>query len=317
MPFLLDLNPSFLSALTTILRAEDVDVIHTSHGVCAAAVLARVLSPATTVTYAAQNVEAEHARDFVDPELPVYKRLLGPRLIPLIERATVRCADLVTTVSEKDREAFVDRYGVSPDRIETIPTGAQSISASELESPAIVRERLGLDSDRPVAVFHGSYAHPPNEEAVTLIVDEIAPALRDRGVDIQFLLLGKEVPAVDSDDIVVPGFVEDLHSVLHAADLAVVPIRHGGGTKTKMFDYISVALPIVTTTKGAEGIDLIDGEHAYITADVDETFLECIARLAAEPELQAELETALRSLADRLTWDRSVERIAAFYDGKA
>lgn len=68
MPFLLDLNPSFLSTLATILRSEDVDVIHTSNGVCGATLLARLFSPSTTVTYAAQNVEADHARDFVDPE---------------------------------------------------------------------------------------------------------------------------------------------------------------------------------------------------------------------------------------------------------
>lgn len=236
-------------------------------------------------------------------------------MIPLIERATVACADLVTTVSEKDREAFIERYGVASDRIRAIPTGTQSVDESELEDRNAVRERLGLDSNVPVAVFHGSYAHPPNEEAFELLVDEIVPALRERGVELQVLLVGKGVPDVDTGDVVVAGFVDDLFSVLHATDFAVVPIQHGGGTKTKLFDYISVGLPIVTTAKGAEGVDLVDGEHASITEAVDEAFLDRIEHLATASEQRAEYATALRSLADQLTWERSVDRLAAFYDG--
>lgn len=57
-----------------------------------------------------QNVEADHAQDFVAPDLPVYKRVLGPRLIPGIERVTVWCADGVITVSESDRDRLIARY---------------------------------------------------------------------------------------------------------------------------------------------------------------------------------------------------------------
>lgn len=310
LPFLLDLNPSFVCALARVLRAESVDVIHTSNGVCTASVLTRLTSPETTVSYASQNVEADHARDFVDPELPVYKRVLGPRLIPWIERATIACADLMTTVSEKDRETFIEWYGVAPERITAIPTGTQEVDESSLEPPDVVRERLGLESGVPVAVFHGSYAHPPNEEAFELLAEEIAPTFVG---EVQFLLVGKGVPELGGENVVVAGFVEDLFSVLHAADFAVVPILHGGGTKTKLYDYISLGLPIVTTEKGVEGVDLEDGVHALVTDGAGEEFTEAVAELAESETRWAELRENLVDLSEALSWSRSVERLARFY----
>lgn len=313
LPFLMDLNPWFMDTLAHVLRKEAVDVVHLSNGVCTAAALSRVVSSNTAVTYAAQNVEADHARDFVNPDLPAYKRLLGPRLIPWIERVTLACADLVTTVSEKDRDSFVDQYGLNPAYVQAIPTGTQSVDRADLETRRDIRDRLGLDPDVPVAVFHGSYAHPPNEEAIELLVDEIVPELESQGVDVQFLLVGKGIPAVDRENVIVAGFVDDLFSVLNAADFAVVPIRHGGGTKTKMYDYISLGLPIVTTSKGAEGIDLESGVHAIVTEDADERFVGAVEDLSDSPSLRTQLQEDLKVLSEILSWSRSVEKLAEFY----
>jgi glycosyltransferase involved in cell wall biosynthesis len=312
LPFLTDLNPSFIRALVKILRREDVDVVHLSHGVCTARVLSLVLRSNTLVNYASQNVETEHATDFVNPDLPVYKRFLGPRLIPAIERATVWCADAVTTVSEKDRETFIERYDVDSDRIRAIPTGTEMIDENELEDRAAVREQYGLD-DGTVAVFHGFYDHAPNRKAAELIDEAIAPALRRRGVDVEFLLVGKGAPAVSSSNVHAAGFVEDLYSVLGAADFAVVPIRYGGGTKTKMYDYISLGLPMVATEKALEGIDLEDRRHALITDGDVGAFVDAVERLAANRDLAAEMAENLEQLAADWSWERSTSRLSVFY----
>lgn len=313
LPFLTDLNPSFVRALACVIRREDVDVVHLSHGVCTGRALAAALRRGTVVNYASQNVEAEHARDFVDPELPVYKRLLGPRLIPAIERATVRCADCVTTVSEADREALIERYGVAESRIRAIPTGTTLVDEADLEPREEVRQRYGLDAEA-VGVFHGSYAHPPNAEAVELLAETVGPAVRERGVDAEFLLVGKGMPEVDDPDVTTAGFVEDLLSTLSAADFAVVPIHHGGGTKTKVYDYLSLGLPLVSTAKGVEGIDLEDGVHGVVTEAVDEAFVDGVARLARDAELRETFGENVRDFARERTWERSGEWLDVFYD---
>jgi glycosyltransferase involved in cell wall biosynthesis len=313
IPFLTDLNPSFLRGVRHAIADASIDVVHVSTGVCATR-LATALNGNVTVVYAAQNVEADHARDFVDPDLPAYKRLGGPRLIPLVERASVACADGLTTVSEADRERFVELYGVDPNRVCAVPTGTEPIGESSLEDAEKIRDRYGLVGG-PLAVFHGYYEHPPNREAAEVIDEEIAPALRERGVDVEFLLVGKGAPAVSSPNVHTTGFVEDLYSVLGAADLAVVPILHGGGTKTKVYDYISLGLPVVATEKALEGIDLEDRRHALVTTDVDEAFVENIETVASDEGLSSEIAANLRELAEEWNWDRSAERLEALYRG--
>ncbi|WP_123538494.1 glycosyltransferase family 4 protein [Halosimplex salinum] len=311
LPFLTDLNPSFVGAVRRVFSNEPIDVVHLSSGVCTTRLVNRFDGDASVV-YAAQNVEADHAKDFVDPTLPAYKRAAAPKLIPLIERTTVACADAVTTVSAKDRDRFVDRYDVPRDHVRAIPTGTEKVDRSALEETPTIRDRFGLD-DRPVAVFHGYYDHPPNREAANLIGERIAPAVLERDLDVQFLLVGRNAPAISAPNVHVAGFVDDLYSTLDAADVAIVPILHGGGTKTKIYDYLSLQLPMVTTRKGIEGIDIEDERHALVSDTVDEEFVDAIHRLIRDGELATELRGNLGALVETLDWTRSADRLDEFY----
>lgn len=311
-PFLTDYNPSFLRTLARVLAAHDVDVIHLSNGVCGARALAALRRADATVVYGAQNVEADHARDYVDESLPVHKRVLGPRLIPLIERLTVACADRVTTVSEADRRSFRERYGVDEARIAAIPTGTTPVDAATLPPKRAVRERFGVDAET-VAVFHGWYDHRPNREAVETIETVLAPAIRERGVDLEFLLVGKGMPDSDVPGVTSVGFVDELFPALHAADLAAVPILHGGGTKTKVYDYVSLGLPMVTTERGIAGIDLDPGTHCLVTDGVGSGFVDALVELATDDARRRAMRDALRAWARDHSWERSVDRLDAFY----
>lgn len=314
--YLTDLNPAFLAAVGRALRSEPLDVVHVAlpKGVLASALAVRVGGHDTAVVYAAQNVEAVHARDVEDPELPLYKRLVGPRFIPALERLSLRAADYVTTVSERDRETFVERFGVDPARVRAVPTGTHAVDRDRLADRDVVRSRHGLH-DGPVLVFHGSHSHPPNREAVRLLRDRVVPGLRDGGVEAQCLLVGRGMPTVPDDAFRTAGFVDDLFSTLAAADAAVVPIRHGGGTKTKVFDYLGVGLPIVTTAKGAEGIELVDDEHALVVPEVDDGFVDAVERVVTDEPLRQRLGAAARRLAEgQYAWERSVEALSTFYE---
>lgn len=313
-PFLTDLNPSFITTMGRVLQRENVDIVHASKGICSTKMLTKLLRSDTALVYAGQNVEAAHARDFVDETLPFSKQVLGPGLIPLIERMTVACADRLTTVSKNDKRSFMDRYDVDSERIAAVPTGTTNIDEDELPSPVTVRERYDLSGDT-VAVFHGSYSHPPNREAVNLIQEQIAPAVRERELDIVFLLVGKGIPEADASNVRSVGFVEDLFTVLQVADVALVPVRHGGGTKTKVFDYISLGLPMVATKKAVDGIELESGTHGLFTESVDAEFLSALSSLVGDDALQAEIRANLLDLADEWTWERSAERLEAFYQG--
>jgi glycosyltransferase involved in cell wall biosynthesis len=309
-PYLTDLNPTFVRAMHRVLSREEIDIVHGSVGVCAVT-LATLLDGDTTSVYAAQNVEADHVRNFVNPDLPTYKRLLAPVLVPLLERLVISCADAVTTVSEKDRARFIERYGVSINCIRAIPTGTETVDPANLDPPSVVRERY--DVEGALAVFHGYYQHYPNREAAEIIDDTIAPAILDAEIDVEFLLVGKDPPEVSSPNVTAVGFVDDLYSVLGVADLAVVPIRHGGGTKTKVYDYVTLGVPMVATEKAVEGIDIDPGRHAVVTEGVDEEFVDGVQQLVTDQDAAQRMSDSLRSLADSWDWERSVTRLEEFY----
>jgi len=123
------------------------------------------------------------------------------------------------------------------------------------------------------------------------------------------------VPAFDKvPNVTGLGFVDDLDAFLCAADLAVVPLRHGGGTKLKMLDYLSAGVPTVTTEKGAEGIDLKDGESALIFDGVNESFVSGIVGLLNDEELRKEIGTNAHELfQDKHEWKEIIKDVNELY----
>lgn len=311
-PFHIDATPSYLTTLEAILERHDIDMIHLSRGVFGAAAVATRLASDASVVYAAQNVEAVHQHDFDDNTIPVESRSMGPQTVAAIERLAVICADRITTVSRADRRTFREHYDVAPSRIRAIPTGTTPVDLESLPSRDAVRSQLGLSADT-VAVFHGWYGHRANQEAVAHLRETVAPALWDATVELEFLLVGKGMPDWDVPNVTSTGFVDDLWPVLNSADFAVVPTLHGGGTKTKVYDYLSVGLPIVTTRNGIAGTDLVPGKHCLASDGVDDTFVEHVRTLASSPERRNAMHTANRRFASEHTWQRSVDCLDAFY----
>lgn len=82
---------------------------------------------------------------------------------------------------------------------------------------------------------------------------------------------------------------------LAAADIAVVPIRFGGGTRIKILEAFAHGLPVVSTTVGCEGLDVIDGQHLLV-ADDPAAFAAACLRLSEDAELRTRLVTAAAEL---------------------
>ncbi len=82
----------------------------------------------------------------------------------------------------------------------------------------------------------------------------------------------------------------------------VVPLRKGGGTRLKILEALALGTPVVSTSKGVEGLDVEDGRHVLV-ADTPEAFAAATARLLAQPELRARLVAAGRQLVcERYDW---------------
>ena len=89
--------------------------------------------------------------------------------------------------------------------------------------------------------------------------------------------------------------MDDVRPHLDACALIVVPLRSGGGTRIKIFEAMAQGVPVVSTTIGAEGLDLDDGEHALF-ADTPEAFAQACRRVLGDEALAARLVSAARGL---------------------
>ena len=123
-----------------------------------------------------------------------------------------------------------------------------------------------------------------NNEAVDIILNHISPKVKHRNV--HFVLAGKGMPKIAKSNVISVGFVPNLKDFLSSCDIAIVPLKRGEGTKLKIFDYIILGLPVVTTKKGLEGIEfLTEGKHVFVTKDVDDEFIKALSELIENPKL--------------------------------
>lgn len=315
-PFLVDLNPFFYYKLYKTLREENIYLIQVSFptGIIATKIITKLLGLRKPIVYDAHNVEGVKVKEYKDPNLPWYKRIVAPIYIPILERIAVKLVNNIISVSHKDKELFIKKYDVNPEKITVIPSGVNIINPKSLNDRNEVRGEFGVKPEELIIVFHGTYTYYPNKEAVDLIIDYIAPKIGKLYNDVNFIIAGKDVPKIKRGNVRCVGFIDELHSLLNASDIAAVPLIHGGGTKLKIFDYMSVGLPIVTTKKGIEGINAKNSEHAIIVDDVNEGFINAIIHLVNNKEERKRIGANARKLAEEeYDWDKIGEKLDKLY----
>ncbi|ESQ13728.1 MAG: glycosyltransferase [Thiohalocapsa sp. PB-PSB1] len=230
------------------------------------------------------------------PDMPEAARtLLRSTEVQLCNRV-----DAVVVVSEPDGARLrVD--GVDAEKIHLIPHGVD-LEAFDAAVPADVRGRFGIDDDTVLLVYHGIYLYPPNLEAMRIMANQILPRLEGRGVKAKVLAIGRNPPDEPlHPDIIFTGSVEQIAPYLMAADIAVVPLVRGGGTRMKILDYFAARIPVVTTSKGIEGIPATPGKEAAIADDWTD-FSAAIQSLADDRGAAADMGAAGRRLVEPLGW---------------
>jgi len=310
-----DINPSFIESVARVLKHGNIDIVMISHpsGALITKILAKILGRTVPVVYDAHNFETEFIKETFSNDFKYSRleRLIIPIYVRVLERVTSRWVfDYITCVSERDREFFIAKPGISHDKVFVIPTGVRISSLPDRLDRERLRRKLGINPEAVVVAFHGIYSHPANREAFAQIAGPIAAALKQGNERILIRVGGTRVPKFEKGNLQSLGFIEDLHEFLSVADIAIVPISHGAGVKVKFFDYLSMGLPIVTTTKGAEGIKVKNGEDAVIVSDSDTDFIDAILALANSPSERARIGANGRRIAEEeYDWDAIGEKL--------
>ncbi len=222
--------------------------------------------------------------------------------------------DHIIAVSNKDKDTFVKKYKLI-DKVSVIPSGCVIRPLSSKKESYKFKEKHGIDPLSKIVIFHGSYQHPPNEEAFRLIKDFIAPKFEELNENIQFLVGGSDVPVLETTNFKSVGFIGNMWEFLSMADIAIVPLLKGGGTKLKVLDYLSAGLPIVTTKKGIEGIDAEDYEHVLIVDSVNDEFINKINYFIENEDEMIRIGINARKLAEnKYDWNKIGDQLNNLFE---
>jgi glycosyltransferase involved in cell wall biosynthesis len=173
-------------------------------------------------------------------------------------------------------------------------------------------------AEPPVILFQGSLNYLPNVDAARWLVNELAPRIRSRVPRTEVRLVGRSGKAVEGLDhppeVTVVGEVPEMEPELALADIAVVPVRYGSGTRLKILESFAHRVPVVSTTIGAEGLDVEHGVHLLI-ADEPDDFAAACERLLTEPDLRrAMVDAAEERYLQCYEWSAARDRIRALVD---
>jgi GT2 family glycosyltransferase/glycosyltransferase involved in cell wall biosynthesis len=182
---------------------------------------------------------------------------LDPVLAERVDRQLIAASDFTATVTELEAELVRDL--VPSARAVVLPNVHQARTTS---LPAFASRR-GI-------VFIGTFLYGPNVDGVEWFVDQILPLIRHR-LDISFVAVGADPPRrlleKAGSGVQFTGWVPNADPVFDGARVFVAPLRYGAGMKGKVGQAMALGIPTVTTTIGAEGMDLEDGTHALIRDD--------------------------------------------------
>jgi sugar transferase (PEP-CTERM/EpsH1 system associated) len=229
------------------------------------------------------------------------------RRMETYERGVCQRVSHVVAVSPEDSDRMRRMFNI--EHVSAIPTGVDVdyFRPPESRIPAPAPANL---------VFVGSMDWLPNIDGASWFVNEILPLIRRRIPHCSLVIAGRRPTrrvldlARDHPGITVTGTVDDIRPYLWGSSAAVVPLRIGGGTRLKIFEAMAAGIPIVSTSVGAEGLPLSEGEHILI-ADSAQAFADRCLDLLENPDLRSRVaESALETVSARFSW----EHVAACFE---
>jgi polysaccharide biosynthesis protein PslH len=215
--------------------------------------------------------------------------------------------DRCTTVSEKDRQLLMK---ANPRlEVDVIPNGVDIDMYQPLPLPT---EKIS-----PYLLFIGHMGYPPCVDAVLYFCREILPHIRRMIDGAELWIVGRdprpEVLELNGKGVHVTGRVKDVVPYYRQSAVCVVPLRAGGGTRLKILEAMALGRPVVSTTIGCEGLEVVDGEHLLI-ADNPMLFAEKTVRLLTERPLYQQISTEGRKLVvAKYDWNIIADRMMHTY----
>ncbi|MEA3399728.1 MAG: glycosyltransferase [Armatimonadota bacterium] len=213
----------------------------------------------------------------------------------------------------------------------TVPSQAErDLLAAFVSDPPPVRlvpncldaahyEDIEAQPRRETLILTGALTFGANRDAVMFFLQEVYPLIKQELPGVRFCITGRHngiiSPLIKEDPTVrLTGFVDDVRPLIAGSWVSVVPLLTGGGTRFKILEAMALGTPVVSTTKGAEGLAAESGKHLLI-ADCPADFAAAVVRICRDRALRQRLAEAGQELvAEEYTWQSVAPRYLAWVE---
>ena len=222
------------------------------------------------------------------------------------ERATRPRFDAIVVFAERDLAAVQPTAGEV--LLVRVPLA--------IDVPARRLDPRGFDP--PTIVFVGGFAHHPNVDAAQWLARTIFPRVLERVPAAKLDLVGHapsdEVRALAGGRVSVHASVPDVTPYVDRAAVIAAPIRIGGSMRMKVLEALAAGKALVATSRAAEGVDAVPGEH-FVLAEDEEELVHALTELLLDEGRRRTLGESAGAWAEQnLSWDSGVRAFEQLYD---
>jgi len=257
---------------------------------------------ATPTALFQHNVETVLWRRRADFEVKWFERMVSKfeySKMRRFEPGQTRRFHHVIAVSEADRQAMSSM--VDPSHISIVPTG---VDLSKFRYDPAWRPK------DPIVLFTGSMDWQPNIDGVEYFCREIWPFVTAKIPGARFRIVGRDphprVRKLASQFVEVTGTVPSIVEHLREAAVLVVPLRIGGGTRIKIYEGMAMGKATVSTTIGAEGLDVKHGRDIFLE-DTPSSFADAVVTLLQDEDARIRYEKSAAATARKYDWSVIVQ----------
>jgi sugar transferase (PEP-CTERM/EpsH1 system associated) len=254
------------------------------------------------------NIEADiWQRYYANESNPLRRWYIGKqwRKVDQFERTALGWADGAVAVSDLDHTRLAQWH---PElRMTVVPNGVDLDYFHPAPQPELRRH----------LVFSGAMDWRPNQDAARYFVREILPLLRQARPDLECTFVGRSPPAdihalAEVPGVHVTGTVDDVRPYIERAAVYIVPLRIGGGSRLKILEALAMGRAVVSTTVGAEGLDIVHDQHVVL-ADDPRAFAQSVLQLLDDLQRSRQLAAEGRRLVEQCYgWDALADGFGSF-----
>jgi len=306
-PFLVirNLSPDEKLAVQKELETDNYDIIHAETFY----VMPHIPKTDVPILLVEQTIEYLVYKHYVREQAPFFVKIpfsLDVMKLRFWETHFWKQADRVVAMSSSDKKEML---GLTKElNIDIVPNGIDIDHFSQIPRK---------ENTSPKVLYVGNFKWLQNVEAVNILIKKVWPKIKKEVKDVKLWIVGMNITdqlkEIKSKDIEITEAIPDIREAYSNSSVLVAPIKGPGGTRLKILEAMASALPIVTTTVGAEGLGVTNGKEILISDD-----LNILAKYAVEILKDKNISEKLglygkKFVKSKYTWNNSAQVLDNIY----